>query len=86
MRAQGTGAAESLSPEASAPLGQGSPLDKFVRQVALLKEACLTPSGMDEALRCAAFPSAPCCRHVLPAVHARHPPCMAHRCSAHARK
>ncbi len=53
---QGTGAAASLSPEASAPLGQGSPLDKFVRQVALLRDACLTPSGLDEELRRAAFP------------------------------
>ena len=69
---QGTGAAESLSPEASAPLGQGSPLDKFVRQVALLKEACLMPSGMDEALRYAAFPlgRAACAA----ALHARHFP------------
>ena len=46
---QGTGAAESL--QDGTALGQGNPLEKFGRQVALLKQACITPSGMDEELR-----------------------------------
>ena len=41
---QDTGAAESLA--------GGSPLGKFVAQMDLLAEATITPSGMDEELRC----------------------------------
>ncbi|BDA50748.1 probable Sn1-specific diacylglycerol lipase alpha at N-terminal half [Coccomyxa sp. Obi] len=44
-----TGAAESLRDDGMG--GAGSPLGKFVRQMALLREACITPSGMDEDLR-----------------------------------
>ena len=46
---QGTGASESLQGEGG--LGR-NPLDKFVRQMALIREATITPSGMDEELRC----------------------------------
>ena len=41
---QETGAAESLA--------GGSPLGKFIAQMDLLAEATVTPSGMDEELRC----------------------------------
>lgn len=52
---QETGAAESLRDDGMG--GAGSPLGKFVRQMALLREACITPSGMDEALRCISLQS-----------------------------
>ena len=45
---QGTGASQSLQGEGG--MGQ-NPLDKFVRQMALIREATITPSGMDEQLR-----------------------------------
>lgn len=45
---QGTGASESLQGEDG--IGR-NPLDKFVRQMALIREATITPSGMDEELR-----------------------------------
>ena len=45
---QGTGASQSLQGEGG--VGQ-NPLDKFVRQMALIREATITPSGMDEQLR-----------------------------------
>ena len=45
---QGTGASRSLQGEGG--MGQ-NPLDKFVRQMALIREATITPSGMDEQLR-----------------------------------
>ncbi|EIE20387.1 alpha/beta-hydrolase [Coccomyxa subellipsoidea C-169] len=44
-----TGAAESLRDTGLE--GPGRPLGKFLRQMALLREACITPSGMDEELR-----------------------------------
>ncbi len=49
LHLQETGAAESLRDTGLE--GPGSPLGKFLRQMALLREACITPSGMDEELR-----------------------------------
>lgn len=48
---QGTGASQSLQD----PVEPGrNPLDKFMRQMALIRESTITPSGMDEELRWAA--------------------------------